>query len=104
MPLVVYLKNANKPLVISTKWFEKENNTEFINNGLVYENYIQRKIFYSPNKNDEPNFELRLKNKFEEDKPGCYSAYIIKYFSKCFLLFLFGFFIHQFIIIDKIKI
>lgn len=89
MPLVVLVKCINKLFVINTKWFQEENSQEYINNGLVFENYKEHTIFYSPNKDDAPNFDVQLENDFQEHKMGCYKAFIIKYFSKCFLLHIF---------------
>lgn len=79
MPLVVLIKKQF--VVIEKEWLENKNKSDLMNNGVLFENYAEKKVFYSPNINDKPNFNLPVSTKFEEDKVGCHNGFIIKYFG-----------------------
>lgn len=42
-------------------------------------------IYYSPDDDDEPNFQLAIKDDFEENVPACYKARILNVFGKLWL-------------------
>lgn len=54
-----------------------------LNIGLISSSYKLRKVFYSKNINDEPDFDLDITENFSDEiQKTCFLGYVHKAFSK----------------------
>lgn len=84
---VVLLKNIKKILVIKENWLKNYDDEKELDYGLVRKHRITKKNFYSPNRNDYPDFSIEERNEFDETRACCYQAYVYKHFSEYFFCF-----------------
>lgn len=82
MSLVVLIEESKRMLVIKEDWLENVLSEDDLNNGLKDKAFIKKKIFYLPNKEENPNFDIPVEIEFQNDKSCCYMAFIKKYFGK----------------------
>lgn len=57
-------------IIVEDDWVENKRNGE------------KTRIFFSPNQNAEPNFDLEIKYLFNERVPNVYQGYVLKHFGK----------------------
>lgn len=76
----IRLKNSTTNLVLKTTWCEGMNSASAKNYGA--KSTKQRKIFYSPIENAEPDFSMDVTNEFCAIKVACYIGYIMKTFGE----------------------
>lgn len=76
---VVILKNSKKILIVDEKWIETQINAHDVNVGA--KRSLERTIFYSPVSKD-PDFNLPIRNVFDDDYDACYKGFFLKSFGK----------------------
>lgn len=88
MPLfsVVRLKESGRKFAVQSMWIEGMKSAATIRYGCRPTK--QRTIFFSPNANDAPNFELTVRADFNATKNGCYKGYVLKTFGKIWKCYL----------------
>lgn len=81
MYAVVTLKNSVTNIVIPVKWIDGISIANFANDGCTHS--LPFKVFYSSDERKEANFQLIIKDYFEQlDADSCYIAFILKFFGK----------------------
>lgn len=80
--VLVILVESKEKIIIPLKWVHNESSdlSWIINWGIKRSR--DRKIFFSNNENDEPNFGLAMRAKLCYTEAACYKARIIKSFGK----------------------
>lgn len=83
----VLLKSDKKKMVIPRKWWQmnRAHNIRVVRFGV--RPWQIQKIFYGPDKNELPNFNLANAQKFNEHKRNCYSAHVLNIFGENELFF-----------------
>lgn len=89
---VVLLKTTKKTLIVDHKWIEINVNASEVDFGA--KKSTERKIFYSPDSN-LPNFDLAIKENFDEKVDACYIGYLLKSFRKFYGKYFFISFQHR---------
>lgn len=82
MSVTVLIKNTKHLITIKKEWVENVNSESSVNFGILSKNYIPRKIFFSINEDDAPDFNRNIEENFNGEMVGCFYAYIYKYQSK----------------------
>lgn len=67
-------------LTVRSSWFKNLNNAKNIRNGFTRAGPYT--VFYSPDQNKLPNFNLELKDKYNEEEDACYKVQIYDTFGK----------------------
>lgn len=82
MPLYSFvdLRECGERFVIKTSWCKGMNSAKVRTTGNRAT--IQRKIFFSPNQKDVPNFALPAEKVFSAKKAACYNGFVLKTFGK----------------------
>lgn len=76
---VVLLKDTNRTLIVEHHWVTTLSNARDLEYGV--KKSIERKIFYS--KLSQPaNFDLPIRDDFDENIDACYIGYILKLYGK----------------------
>lgn len=76
------LKNDRTKLVIPRKWWQidRGHNIRVIRFGV--RPWQKQKIFYGPDKNELPNFNLRCAQEFDGQMKNCYMAHVLNIFGR----------------------
>lgn len=82
MPLYCFvdLRECGERFVIKTSWCKGINSAKVRTTGNRAT--IERKIFFSPNPKDVPNFALPTENVFIATKAACYKGFVLKTFGR----------------------
>lgn len=79
MHFAVILEHSKKVLTIPIKWFKSINLKDLMDHGLdCNQSFI---IFYSPDRDAYPDFNLKSSTEFSANNSACYSANILKMFE-----------------------
>lgn len=86
MYILVKLKEAAQSRIVPVKWiqgFTGDRLAKLLTNGSRFYRNVFYKVFYSPNINDEPDFNLNLQQRIVDDtRPACYEAAVKRGFGK----------------------
>lgn len=76
----VILKNSKMKVVVPLKWIGNLDLLQILNIGVrPTKDHL---IFYSKNRNDEPNFAAEVKENFDEDGAFCYDGKVLHIWGK----------------------
>lgn len=76
------MKNCNKKILVPSKYIKHLEITNIFNYGLTYQRNKIYTVFFSPNFDNEPNFQAMLQANFNEAIDACYAGSISRYFGK----------------------
>lgn len=76
----VRLKNSDEKFVVKTTWCEDMNTARVQTYGNKPNK--QRRIFFSPNEFEEPDFSMEISTTFWALNTACYMGYVINTFSE----------------------
>lgn len=74
MCTIVVLLKVEKLIVVKKDW---------VLNPILHSN---TKVFFSPNKNDKPNFAMKSTYFFDERRTAVYHGYVLKEFGRLLIL------------------
>lgn len=86
MYILVTLKESGQTRIVPIKWIQGLTGDRFaklLTNGSRFHKRVFYKIFYFPNLNDEPDFNINIQQRIvDESRTACYEAAIKKGFGK----------------------
>lgn len=92
MFILVSVKESSQKLIIPLNWIQgltSEKFSNLLNSGAKLHQKQLYKIYYSPNHNDDPTFDLDIKDVCDPSRSGCYLATIVRGFGKFIIISIF---------------
>lgn len=80
MYISIILKESKEKIIVPFKWIFSLNVARCLNNGISRNKPFV--IFYSPNRESEPDFKKPLRIEFDENEEACYKAHFLKSHGK----------------------
>lgn len=80
--LLKTIDNPKKAIIVPSKWIKSIDLSAVLNYGLRYQRNKIFKIYYSKDLFDEPDFNLHIVTRFDEQQCDCYNGTLVKHFGK----------------------